>query len=453
MKKISFCFVAVLLCFAMSCSLSKDTEQDISCVCAPRRSTTLKGSKNVSLNDVYAYLSTKGMTKSADSEISIITNDMGDTLLYAIQYPDGWEIVSSDKRVPAIVAFSEVGALDLSSSSAFLNWLEDTKKSMSAIRHSPDSSLSFTTEEISENRMFWDDLNSEGGEFDPDSLGLIVLPFIRGGHWEVQSVTYGRETYDKVDHLMDTQWHQGYPYNIRCPMDDNGNRYALGCGAVAVGQLYYYLRQRDFPDSFLYDNVPLSALKTEMSSNSYDPSVSAVADYLYNIYSELGMHAWDAGTWIMPGDIEDFFENHSYSCEYDRYNADSIRSSLEDGTPAIILAFTPYDIGIGSVAELSDSHYFVIDGYWRLWNVKTTTYRFVRDDPTKPIPGYFDEIQTDVEYMNVMNLYTKMNWGWSSQWSGGHENDGWYSYTDEWVTTENGVEDTYNMYRHMFIIE
>lgn len=402
-------------------------------------------------DDVRRYLSSRMKTKGETADISVITGSDGDTLLYAVQYADGWEILSSDKRVPSVVAFSEYGTINaVSSAIGFIDWLDQTKASMSAIKNSSDDLLQFTPSEITENKQFWNvDLYGEG--YDPDSLGLVQLPFVRGGHWEVQSVTYGRETYEKVNHQMITYWYQGHPYDLRCGYNEDGEQYSLGCGAVAVGQLYYFLRRRDNPSDYLYNTVPLLSLRTNTPDDYDNPTVVAVADYLYYVANELHTHFGTAGSWVSPDKVSDFFEARNYSCNRGFYDADSVKVSLVRGNPVLMLAL-PSIAESGLYNSLRDSHYFVIDGYWSLWNVKTTTYRFVRDDPTKPIPVFFDEIYTDVEYINVMNLYVKMNWGWKDQWESAHINDGWYSYTGDWIVDEDDSPSNYNTCRYMFIV-
>lgn len=66
----------------------------------------------ISLPDVQMFMSKyRTNTKGKDSKeyIKPFIDSDGDTLMYIIQHNEGWEVLSSDKRTPAVLAYSEKG--------------------------------------------------------------------------------------------------------------------------------------------------------------------------------------------------------------------------------------------------------------------------------------------------------------------------------------------------------
>lgn len=51
-------------------------------------------------------------------------------------------------------------------------------------------------------------------------------------------------THPKVAQLMTCTWSQSYPYNLSCPLDNDGNRSVTGCVATAMAQIMYYNREK-----------------------------------------------------------------------------------------------------------------------------------------------------------------------------------------------------------------
>ena len=157
-----------------------------------------------------------------------------DTLLYIINYENdgGWVLASADKRVPLINARSKTGHFDLETAArnkALMAWIDGLKESIRYLKQNP----SFVPD--SSALGFWDApaaaIKTKGeGEGDAHE-----------GEW-LQLVYVAIEPdcrYD-IDHLMDTQWGPGSPWNNCFPFDGNGNRCSTSSGVVATAQLAYY---------------------------------------------------------------------------------------------------------------------------------------------------------------------------------------------------------------------
>ena len=92
---------------AVSCS--KDiVDQNTSC-----DDNSIKSGYSISLNQIRQYLSEQSSTlptKGFNFKIEPITEGR-DTVLYLVNYEDGWEAFSADKRAPKIFAKAEKGTI------------------------------------------------------------------------------------------------------------------------------------------------------------------------------------------------------------------------------------------------------------------------------------------------------------------------------------------------------
>ena len=67
----------------------------------------------VTEKDIQAYLKYMSIARKSDltgSEITHILDNLGDTILYVVNYPtSGWELIAADKRCPAVIASDNEG--------------------------------------------------------------------------------------------------------------------------------------------------------------------------------------------------------------------------------------------------------------------------------------------------------------------------------------------------------
>ena len=205
----------------------------------------------VTQNDVLSYItSIKGVSATKASEVSIepILNGR-DTVMYLLNYEDGWELLSGDYRLSHTLMKSNNGSVSVSELSAnpdlreFMNRLKD---GISSIMHND----SFESPE--EARDTWEKILSRGG-IEPRELIEVLV--------SVDTVTLS----DKYqDHLMVTSWGQGSPWNQYAPFRDSTrtSRCLTGCVPVAAAQVLYYLHN--------FIGVPVNSYGTA-SCNAYVP--------------------------------------------------------------------------------------------------------------------------------------------------------------------------------------
>ena len=228
MKRIVFVLGVALLLLSSCSQISEPANVEL----APTPSYSISFSE-INRIDFSRLVAPQTKAGSVSKEITPVV-EQADTLLYIINYgnDEGWVLASADKRVPLINARSKTGHFDLETAArnkALMAWIDGLKESIRYLKQNP----SFVPD--SSALGFWDApaaaIKTKGeGEGDAHE-----------GEW-LQLVYVAIEPdcrYD-IDHLMDTQWGPGSPWNTCFPFDGNGNRCSTSSGVVALAQLAYY---------------------------------------------------------------------------------------------------------------------------------------------------------------------------------------------------------------------
>ena len=140
-----------------------------------------------------------------------------DYYVFNIGKNNGFVIIAGDDRVKPVLAYSTTGCFnsdDVSDGFAFtLNGF------CQEIQYVREHNLEASADIVSE----WNSVSEDG------------------------TITQGKGNRAIVGPLCQTTWHQNYPYNSRCPADDNGSggHVYAGCVATAMGQIMKYW---NFPD-------------------------------------------------------------------------------------------------------------------------------------------------------------------------------------------------------------
>lgn len=173
--------------------------------------------------------------KSASRCAKVLTENR-DTLLYIVNADNAFVVVSGDKRVQPILAFSDHQPYnDSDVIPPVLMWLDNYRQQMVAVKAMPYNS----------------------SDVDPG--------------WYSQSP----RSVNSVEPLMRSHWDQGEFYNYYCPRDYAGanNRTLTGCVATALGQLIYYYR---FPStgvgSYTYVDSTYGPQYADYGNTVYDYS-------------------------------------------------------------------------------------------------------------------------------------------------------------------------------------
>ena len=442
MKRIVFYFLFLTELLVFSCT--KEAQQPLAA----------HHDSFVSLESIRNYVGPK--TKSGDANETVITTygDINNTpLLYIVNYGygDGWQILSSDSRTPAVVAEGENGYFSLEEGSPAVRiWMDRMAADMAAVRVSTDEQLTFTKEQIAANKAVW---GEEGN--------MRVLPQEgEGGNWHV-SMTSSEYLVEEVAHMTPHR-DQYAPYNAYCPLKVGStyDRAPVGCVAVAAaGVLYYLHNEWNIPAGMVDYGVcegDISDYSRTFDGNS--TTIWSQMSYQYNVFGAdaealmlgyvgdvLGMHYWSGEnnyyfSWAFPSNIRTIlFAQYNISCSQGDYYSPIVKNNLGNHMPVIVTA-SDWEIPING-----DIHCFVIDGFKKTFIRYTYYHYWVEDDPhhshsTGPHDPYYTYEDTEPEVTAI-----KINWGWASQWDINNPvNDGWYSLTADWTVTNNGSTFSYN---------
>lgn len=406
----------------------------------------------VSKDQVKNYIArTRPKTKSnkeLDYRITPYGGSADDPLLYIVNYGDseGWQILSSDSRVPAVVAHGETGYFSLEEGSPAVRvWLDCMATDMANIRCAPDKDLAFSAEEIAAHKSVWGEAPSR-----------VIIPGDENGYWEV--ITTSEWCLAEEQEHMTPKWDQGAPYNCYCPLrsDSSTERAPAGCVALAASEVLFYLHSQlgtpagmvdygycvgDINNYSRYFSGNSTSIWLGMDPNYTYPSGDAEEESLMigHVGNIINMNYQNIYSWAFPSNIRtNLFSFYGLSCNEGAYDADVVRNNLCNYLPIIVTAsdlLIPINF---------DIHCFVIDGFRKTYTKYIHYHYWVPEDPDpwnpKSLPDRHHNPYYTYTYSTPRITSIQINWGWASQWTS-NVNNGWYSLTPDWTVTNGG---TYN---------
>ena len=401
-------------------------------------------------------------TRGASSSVSPFSF-RNETVFYIVNYPDnqGWQIVSSDRRTPAILAESSQGHFSMETDNVSLySWMMGVAEDLYAVRHSKNTDLSFSEDEIAAHVSFWSREPTRSLDPQPGDEG----------YWSASVVSTVTEVVDSITHLTTTQWTQQEPYNQYCPLTTDGLDHApAGCIAVAGAQMLYYLHDKWGIPQYMVSSASCSGYVGNYNMCQWNPT-STVWDEMIEVFCPGGcLHTHPESVMIahvgtllrseygndgtsadLEDLVEDVFNLFGINCNYGTYSESAVKNSLITGYPVIVGAssqwYPNWDFTI-------PSHSFLIDGYKRT-RIKTTThYTFIPYDPNNYELGSHPSYDV-ITYSTPEITSVKMNWGWWTQWylsdsNPTYKNDDWFTLTGDWVVDQDGDQVNYHYYRKM----
>ncbi|MBQ6301148.1 MAG: C10 family peptidase [Bacteroidales bacterium] len=392
---------------------------------------------------VQGFINTKVANEASIERITPIRK-RGRDLAYAIDFKNGgWAIIAGISPVDRspVLALSESGYFDKDKSfnpeESF--WLETT---MDIIEQ---AMIEYQNEEKSVNRSFTYD--------DP----YVWVRFILDPDYSTIN------NYSNLDHLIVTKWGQGDPWNYKAP-SLNGSYCPVGCTAVAVGQMLYYLHNRIgkpsglyhsiFPTYYCYFDFSGYYFESDVTRSNYisisprwasmatinpgylTTSVEYVGDLLIDIADRAdAKFRLSSTSATLPTSL---FSSFGISCTKSNYSESTVINSLNDSIPVIVGALVSNDPD-------TTGHVWIIDGYnssltivdhpykWRmvppdsLSYYSSTSYDYVFTE--REMQQYYPDVIEDEiihEYTYTSSYLYRMNWGW-------HDNQHTYlNYYDDY---------------------
>lgn len=436
------CFFSTLICLHILFSCNKITNQE------NQRNTE---SQSLSIKtkvfgegveaylvkeeDIENYITFKKLSNSSFFENNVLKEVIpiewnNATCLYVMQYENGFEVISADKRSPIPIASSDKGDfISCNDQNGFGGHLETIAEqiwfSLNGYLGDPTPAAE---EYVKSSLDFWRLVN---GDFKKIERTDKQLRSPVSGRWILIDVASEEEVYDSIPHLTTTRWYQRGTYNYYCPedMDTIGSirTCPAGCVAIAGAQMLYYLHNKigvptTSPGSgsctgYVFDNT-VQQVFWNYSSSTWANMVVPRCYYGTDIYAallvgdvgkKLGMdYSWSSSGARTEDLVNDVFYPYGISSShYSGYSSSIIVSSLLDGYPLVCAGYSSAK-GTNYIG-----HSFLIDGYKRYRTKTTYTYEWAPDEPYPYTPRNrpIDSLKTEITYSYPHISYYSMNWG------------------------------------------
>lgn len=354
-----------------------------------------------------------------------------DTIMYLANYEKGWELLSADTRAPRVLMMAENGNIAVSGlkfNPIQAELYENTKDRLINLVANPGRRDDYTDND--EGAEYRNPLSNGGDRL--GELGIIVIDTL---------VIVNEEQ----DHLLETKWGQGYPWNNRAPYKTPAmSAHCLtGCTPVAIAQTLYYLHYKTGYPQQTYDDCTCTAYihsgsnyvqitssdisfaNSSLSSSFWDDcplTIGGGATSDYNTVSTLMVrlgylleskyYTNKTTTIFGPNILSVLYNNYSlYSSYMDAVNYDTIRDNVYSNELPVLMTIN------GNLGN----HTVVVDGYKR----RTTKYIYC----------YLEVGGGHVPYQTITDSYrmVAINWGWDG------EGDIDYSGNTIWYNTDGSA--------------
>lgn len=422
--------------------------------------TSSAGNYNVGIR--IASVVANDIKETITSIVPVVTRERSvlppDTLLFFVNFDDGWVVISGDKRTEPILARSSSGSIDpynIDNPGVAL-WFADVENAIKSIKtnsvrtRSVDNNISEQWIYYETQLAFQKAQTEDALSTNPNGAARIKLPprgDENGTYYLMQkhiSSSSTEEVTHTLNHLIQTKWDQGSPWNSNCPAYEGESKCPTGCVATAMAQMLYYLHYKIGKPTGLWHTAKwhgniyqsISMERSNYVDNSdrwnmmpyygYDETeytdyvASFMADIGYRVNMSYGSDASGAQHNTYVPTFRSFGINSSSLINYD---ANAVIQQLDAGFPVFIRA----DASVGG-------HAWIIDGYKTR---KTTTYyNYVWETIYVPenyvYPGYpyvgwpltLEEataqgVRHGTRETNVRHTYQDnvlMNWGWGGRY-------------------------------------
>ncbi|MCB2222508.1 MAG: C10 family peptidase [Bacteroidetes bacterium] len=179
---------------------------------------------------------------------------------------------------------------------------------------------------------------------------------------------------DSVEPLLHSLWNQGFPYNLLCPPDPEGDggHTVTGCGATCMAQVMHYWRYpQTGTGSHMYNSIGYGMQQVQFGETTYQwnqmqnsidhHNPEAIAQLMYHIGVSINMQygpvVSNSFPWDMVPALQGYF-GYDAAVYHERSNYSTadwsamICSNLDQSIPLIYLGYSS-----------TGGHGFVCDGY------------------------------------------------------------------------------------------
>ena len=367
MKKILSFVCGCMILF--SCSNESDFIVDENKVL---ETETLEVSNDVTLEDIQVYMEKSSPIASrngGNGEIEVITYQ-NDTVMYLLNYANGWEMMPGDKRFPLRVAYSEEGNLDYTSiSEAQQTWFNGMAEEIHLMKkHGKD---------------YKNNYNKVWSRFSQKKKNINSRSGIEGeDNWILHNVKEKSTIKANKSHLISTAWNQ--TYNKYCPPKSTGDgNCPTGCCAAAAAQVLYYFHNVWGVPSHMVTTPNYNPSKktytftgweTEPWNNMDFENISLLQGH---IGEKSDMKYSDKGSGCeLKDELQNALEYYGIDSDYNStWDSSIITYNLDSNIPVIG----------GLLTKDVKGHAVIIDGYRKIFSEYEEVYIYVED--TNSYPG------------------------------------------------------------------
>lgn len=346
----------------------------------------------------------------------------GDTVMYVANYENGWDLLSTDERTPIVLVSSETGSYNE----------DELPESVRTYIASMIEEVAVTKKIESKDFKQHEDWKIIHKRNDEAKTRSGIEDYLGEGYWMLVSTTPVSSSTDSIDHLVQTHWHQGTPYNRFTPYYTSGGYTAhcdVGCGAVAVGQLldYYYMKD------YILWSIPMPPLYEYMFESLYNPTTNK---YTFTNFG-YGMSSFETSGSSRPkiayflgylGDLMNTNYSGSQSSTTNANILNGVNNFMTDifvmesfnFSKVINILNTGYPIltTVKSNSNGTGGHALLIDKYVNTITTYALLYAWVGTDIYGNPMNTYDEwgnvtswVYSKTEYQNNSYYKISMNWG------------------------------------------
>ncbi len=316
--------------------------------------------------------------------IMIVPDNSGIAAFYIINYKeDGFIIISADKRIQPVLAYSEGNNFDVESNklpSGLIGWLQEATAKVDEVRsktnNEDETKAIQDLYNICEMQLAISNNSNTGSKCEDSDLGC-------------------NDFHNYFGPLINTQWNQWHGFNnllSEMGCDSYQGRPPSGCVATAIGQI---MRYYEYPISYQWASMPLSNQgSNEISKLLRDIGTAVNMDY--------ACYGSTAKTEDSPNAFKNTFGYSSASFGY--WENAIVKEEIKAGRPVILAGYNEkncfllwcnYEVGHAWVCEGYRTHYYC--------------------------------------ELGIQSTYYYMNWGWGGSY------DGYYNY-NSWSPGDNNFK-------------
>lgn len=363
---------------------------------------------------------TTDTTPKEVDELKTFADRQGRAIFYVVSYKsnEGFLVLSADKRMKPVLAFSDTGTFDLETDNPGIQlWKNLIAENADKVRQNTEAHINI----INEWRLF------EAGQgagfrtnYTPEWTPEEYCAYLNSQPLPPNVI---------VEHLTFSigHWTQRDGYNAHCP---NGigvpnckeafpcNKALVGCGPLAIGEVLRYHHRSVNIEATNYTEAMFNGMPQNHSGSCF-PQDNTGSGNLSHLLRDIGkatnatyntlvpafgipMSGSGCQTWMEPGKVDDFFAARGFTS----YDLDFFNSSNQATIKNELLAHRPVIVyGSNCSVCLPNMHIWVIDG-------------------VKDLHGILQDANGNCyEYSNY---YFQMNWGWQDT----SQNSIWFAYNN-----------------------